>query len=1007
MNRYNSLIMKPVVEKPEGVPSRQPDVEIDKDFDVLSFVESYSDRHEVGHEMKDNEYSKQEEMLMDSAIDFVRRKATDENGPITTVNPHPKLSIAHDLVSFLLIRKAATSHLFRRHPIPSSTAPQPFPLNMFMGKWTSWTSFTLSKSKEVQPGTLQCCQLMKPGDIEVITVSNDKFVRLMGLLTGDELLMMMIWEMPDASRHWKTMTRESLLGEFMDLIPRTIWTDWDIAFLTWFGLFRRLLSNGLSFPTREVAGITVVNTPIVQDAEAFALEHSTYPIYKHVMRSWLYGVLMIHANETLSDTIDLEVHAVATLLHDLGWDTTEASPIISADRRFEIDGALAAREFIQGHQDGKFWHQRNVQLVWDAIALHTERSISYFKELDVQVVSKGIAMDFSGPAYGVLGEDYAAIAKAFPKSDLKDSVNDTIIWLCDTKPQTTYGATGKTFITSNLVSRILDDQILPSTGAAVYHFGRHELQYSLADYSLALRSITRQLVSQLPEKSTLPAQILEIIEDGLGDTESTVSILQMLGSAFCRIVIILDGVDASNESGLRELMKSLLKEKTQLRIMLTSRGPPLHTLVDAFGINTIIARATDQDLSLYHARAIDEAPVNAEVLDDSHIRLFPYQKLMDMADGRFLPIIPAWFSNIASQPNTDFLSLVESWSPNSNMDVSQAFCKALVNGIEASKHSDMILCSLYYLVHGEENGYTFTPSMLWEALIAWGIRDEDNTVFTLAQISNACADFAFIDSKTKIMKLRSSLLLDYLRNEVFDDKYHARHISATFLYLTRSDHEGACRSSQELKERLKAHPFLCSAARTLSPSLAALPSLPYDRDFLRMTTSHRSVDSYLQAAEAWPYIDEESYDEFEAEEERWRCYTKGYTPLHLAAHFGARETLIQSLVDRGDSIEAQAANGQTALHIAAEIGDSSHTVKRLLECGANVAAVDEDGLTPLAHAIVYGCLESVRLLISHGADSNALDEEDLLECSREKPDIAEFLVGLGVEMPVEESEPEE
>jgi hypothetical protein len=341
------------------------------------------------------------------------------------------------------------------------------------------------------------------------------------------------------------------------------------------------------------------------------------------------------------------------------------------------------------------------------------------------------------------------------------------------------------------------------------------------------------------------------------------------------------------------------------------------------------------------------------------------------------------------------------------VNVSQAFCRALVNKIQASKYPEMTLCSLYYLVYGEENGYTFTPSMLWEALIAWGIRDDDNIVFTLTQISNTCTRFAFIDSQTKVMKFRSPLLLDYLRNEVFDDKYHSRHIRATFLYLTRGDHEGACRSSQELKERLKAHPFLCYAARTLAPSLAALQSLPYDTDFLKMTTSHRSVDSYLQAAEAWPYIDEESYDEFEAEEERWRSYTRRYTPLHLAAHFGARETLIQSLVDRGDNIEAQAANGQTALHIAAEIGDSSHTVKRLLECEANVAAVDEDGLTPLAHAIVYGCLESVRLLISHGADINALEEEDLLECSREKPGIAEFLVGLGVEMPEEESEPEE
>jgi hypothetical protein len=193
------------------------------------------------------------------------------------------------------------------------------------------------------------------------------------------------------------------------------------------------------YPTREIAGVSVINTPIVQAAEAFALEHSSYAIYKHVMRSWLYGVLMLDANETLGHSVDLEVHAVATLLHDLGWDMAEDSTIISTDKRFEVDGAFAAREFIHRHEDGKEWDGRKTQLVWDAIALHTERSIAYFKEVDVQVVSKGISLDFSGPAYGVPEEKYAAVAKAYPKNDLKDQVNQTIIWLCATKPQTTYG----------------------------------------------------------------------------------------------------------------------------------------------------------------------------------------------------------------------------------------------------------------------------------------------------------------------------------------------------------------------------------------------------------------------------------------------------------------------------------------------------------------------------------------------------------------------------------------
>lgn len=193
------------------------------------------------------------------------------------------------------------------------------------------------------------------------------------------------------------------------------------------------------FPTRNIAGISVVNTPIVKAAEAFALDHSSHAVYKHVMRSWLYGALMLDANETLSRSIDREIHAVATLLHDLGWVKTEDSPIVSSDKRFEVDGAIAAREFIHSHEDGKHWEDRRVQLVWDAIALHTERSLSYFKELDVQVVSKGISLDFSGPAFGVSAEKYAAVEKVYPKFDFKDSVNSTFIWLCATKPQTTYG----------------------------------------------------------------------------------------------------------------------------------------------------------------------------------------------------------------------------------------------------------------------------------------------------------------------------------------------------------------------------------------------------------------------------------------------------------------------------------------------------------------------------------------------------------------------------------------
>jgi hypothetical protein len=36
------------------------------------------------------------------------------------------------------------------------------------------------------------------------------------------------------------------------------------------------------------------------------------------MRTWLFGALVISHNTTLPQTLDLEVHAIGSMLHDLG-----------------------------------------------------------------------------------------------------------------------------------------------------------------------------------------------------------------------------------------------------------------------------------------------------------------------------------------------------------------------------------------------------------------------------------------------------------------------------------------------------------------------------------------------------------------------------------------------------------------------------------------------------------------------------------------------------------------
>ncbi|KAK3312852.1 hypothetical protein B0H66DRAFT_631688 [Apodospora peruviana] len=193
------------------------------------------------------------------------------------------------------------------------------------------------------------------------------------------------------------------------------------------------------YPRRTIAGVSVVDTPIVRSAQQYARQHGADFVYKHIMRSWLFGALILSHNSTLSQNVDAEVHAVAAILHDLGWDTAHSDGIVSSDRRFEVDGAIASRDFIRRHQHGKGWDERRVQLVWDAIALHTERKIAYFKEDEVQVVSKGIGMDFSGPGqYGVTQAEFEKVTEEFPRGDLKKGVNETIVWLCRTKASSTY-----------------------------------------------------------------------------------------------------------------------------------------------------------------------------------------------------------------------------------------------------------------------------------------------------------------------------------------------------------------------------------------------------------------------------------------------------------------------------------------------------------------------------------------------------------------------------------------
>ena len=108
-----------------------------------------------------------------------------------------------------------------------------------------------------------------------------------------------------------------------------------------------------------------------------------------------------------------------------GADTQADPPhseIITQDKRFEVDGANAARRFLKDNADSSEWDKHRLQLVWDAIALHTIGSVVFEKEAECQACSYGIWADFQGPDRiqgGLLTwDEYNAIVKVSSQSPL-------------------------------------------------------------------------------------------------------------------------------------------------------------------------------------------------------------------------------------------------------------------------------------------------------------------------------------------------------------------------------------------------------------------------------------------------------------------------------------------------------------------------------------------------------------------------------------------------------------
>ncbi|XP_027885524.1 ankyrin-3-like isoform X2 [Xiphophorus couchianus] len=96
-----------------------------------------------------------------------------------------------------------------------------------------------------------------------------------------------------------------------------------------------------------------------------------------------------------------------------------------------------------------------------------------------------------------------------------------------------------------------------------------------------------------------------------------------------------------------------------------------------------------------------------------------------------------------------------------------------------------------------------------------------------------------------------------------------------------------------------------------------------------------------------------------------RTTESGFTPLHIAAHYG-NINVATLLLNRGAAVDFKARNDITPLHVASKRGNTN-MVRLLLERGARIDARTKDGLTPLHCGSRSGHEQVVEMLLNRGA----------------------------------------
>ena len=179
-----------------------------------------------------------------------------------------------------------------------------------------------------------------------------------------------------------------------------------------------------------VSGIAVPDSALARAITEFVRDTETELLFNHSSRVYFFGAI---AGQQRGLSVNGELLYAATMFHDVGLMPSHSS----ADRRFEVDGANAARDFLSGYGVDP----SDIEKVWTGIALHTTPGIAEFMHPVVALTTAGVEMDVLGLTYDRYPDEVRdAVVGAYPRpASFKEDIIEAFYDGIKHKPETTFG----------------------------------------------------------------------------------------------------------------------------------------------------------------------------------------------------------------------------------------------------------------------------------------------------------------------------------------------------------------------------------------------------------------------------------------------------------------------------------------------------------------------------------------------------------------------------------------